>query len=420
VTVRRILLSLLAPAVVAALAHGSPAAAGPLPPPRWAAIDLAPGVQQLLTVRPGLRAHAARIDVRAPVVLRPVVAYDRIGGGQGRQPGRQATSDLCARAGGLVCVNGDFFNCGGCNQVSGGLVDKGRPLRSFQPFHAQVSVVDGRLTTEPIAWEGRLRGVAGTESIDLPLSSLNRGPARNRAVLYSPEWGTATPRAAGQLEVVLATGGPMMPGVLPAAPVARRPRAGGIPRDGVVVAANGTAAAALDRFVDAWRNPAGPHVLNLHTALSYPASLSVGAHPVLLRDGARQPLNGRDSMMMRRHPRTILGWTEEGDVLLVTIDGRWPGRSAGATLWEATSLLLELGAHNAVNLDGGGSSTFTTRCFLGSCVQNRPSDGRQRPVAAALAVVPVQPGQLPTLNAASFARAATADLPVSRRQPPLR
>jgi hypothetical protein len=188
----------------------------------------------------------------------------------------------------------------------------------------------------------------------------------------------------------------------------------------VVVSANGAAAQALDRFVDAWRNPVGPHVLNLNTALSYPASLSVGAHPVLLKDGVRQPLNGRDPMMMRRHPRTLLGWTKAGDVLLVAVDGRWPGRSNGATLWEATDLLLELGAYNAVNLDGGGSSTFVTRCLVGSCVQNRPSDGIERPVAAALAVVPLRAGQAPTLDAASFARAAAAVLPLSRQVPPVR
>jgi hypothetical protein len=75
-------------------------------------------------------------------------------------------------------------------------------------------------------------------------------------------------------------------------------------------------------------------------------------------------------------------------VLIVAIDGRQPGYSDGATLDEATDLLRTLGVTEAINLDGGGSTTFATRCDIGACVANRPSDGHERPVAVALAIVP--------------------------------
>ena len=58
----------------------------------------------------------------------------------------------------------------------------------------------------------------------------------------------------------------------------------------------------------------------------------------------------------------------DGTLLLVTVDGRRPGWSAGMTLPEAARLMRSLGARDALNLDGGGSSTMTVR----GEVVNRP------------------------------------------------
>lgn len=399
---RRLASLLVAAIALSTLVAARPAAANPPSPRNWAAWDLGPGVQELLTERPGLVAHAARVKAGAPVALQPVVAHDRVGGGHAPNAGRQPTTELCSRVGGIVCVNADFFNCPTCGQVAGGLVDKGRPLRSGQLRYPQISVVDERLTLDTLRWVGTVRATAGPLTVDVPLASLNRGPARDAMVLYTPEWGPSTPQQPGQLEVVLSTGGPLVPGRQPAVPVARRPGSGGIPRDGVVLSANGRAAVLLNQLWDAWHaNAGGPRRFEFDTALSFPAKLSVGGRPVLLRDGVRMALDPRDTMVTRRHPRTLLGWTRTGDLLLVTIDGRRPGYSNGATLAEATDLLLELGAVDGVNLDGGGSSTFVKRCAGGTCVRNRPSDGRERPVALALAVVPVGPSRAATLAAAA-------------------
>lgn len=57
-----------------------------------------------------------------------------------------------------------------------------------------------------------------------------------------------------------------------------------------------------------------------------------------------------------RNPRTAVGRTPEGKALLVVVDGRQPGYSAGITLEELAYLLAGLGAWEAVALDGGGSS----------------------------------------------------------------
>ncbi|HRK22968.1 MAG TPA: phosphodiester glycosidase family protein, partial [Fimbriimonadaceae bacterium] len=77
-----------------------------------------------------------------------------------------------------------------------------------------------------------------------------------------------------------------------------------------------------------------------------------------------------------RHPRTAVGRTRKGDVWFVTIDGR-QALSAGATLEEAARIMIKLGCVEAVNLDGGGSTTF----HLFGMTLNRPSDGKEREVA---------------------------------------
>jgi exopolysaccharide biosynthesis protein len=75
-------------------------------------------------------------------------------------------------------------------------------------------------------------------------------------------------------------------------------------------------------------------------------------------------------------------------LLLVTVDGRQPGYSAGMTLRELAALLRSLGARDALNLDGGGSTTFVVAPGGGEPrIANQPSDSTgERPVGNALAV----------------------------------
>lgn len=83
-----------------------------------------------------------------------------------------------------------------------------------------------------------------------------------------------------------------------------------------------------------------------------------------------------------RHPRTAAGVSADGRTLiLLAVDGRQPAHSVGVTLPELADLMIELGATAAVNLDGGGSTSFYLRRADGSVVTNQPSAGQWRPVA---------------------------------------
>jgi exopolysaccharide biosynthesis protein len=84
-----------------------------------------------------------------------------------------------------------------------------------------------------------------------------------------------------------------------------------------------------------------------------------------------------------RAPRTAVGLTQDGRILLVVVDGR-QALSKGMSLLELALFLRELGAVNAMNLDGGGSSEMIVK----GRIVNKPSDGKERRVGNALAVVP--------------------------------
>ena len=87
----------------------------------------------------------------------------------------------------------------------------------------------------------------------------------------------------------------------------------------------------------------------------------------------------------RRNPRTIAGVTRGGDLLLVAIDGRQPTYSVGASFIEEARVMDALGAREAVNLDGGGSTGMTVEQRL----VTQPSDATgERPIGDAVVVLP--------------------------------
>ena len=89
------------------------------------------------------------------------------------------------------------------------------------------------------------------------------------------------------------------------------------------------------------------------------------------------------SFCTTRHPRTAVGFSEDGRTLiLAVVDGR-TSASAGMRCSELAGLMLEMGAHEALNLDGGGS---TSMYVAGDGVVNNPSDGSERVVANHLGV----------------------------------
>lgn len=112
----------------------------------------------------------------------------------------------------------------------------------------------------------------------------------------------------------------------------------------------------------------------------------VGGVPQLIKNGkieiTWEQEKSSKSFVETRHPRTAIAKLKDGRALLVTVDGRSEA-SGGISLQELAEMLLEMGASEAMNLDGGGSTTM----FLDGKVVNKPSDKEgERPVSDAILV----------------------------------
>lgn len=115
---------------------------------------------------------------------------------------------------------------------------------------------------------------------------------------------------------------------------------------------------------------------------------AVGGGPVLVQNGKVKVTNNEElkftgKAINDKHPRTCMGYTSDGYLVIMAIQGRFPGIADGATLEQQAKLLIDLGCVEALNLDGGGSS-----CLLINGKETiKPSDKTgERPVPAVFLV----------------------------------
>ena len=126
---------------------------------------------------------------------------------------------------------------------------------------------------------------------------------------------------------------------------------------------------------------------SVHWSLEGDPAMAISGEKILLQDGRRKVEN--DSEL---HPRTAVGIDRDtGKVLLLAIDGR-QSFSRGYTLVELAKMMKSLGAEDALNLDGGGSTTMVGAGRGGQVkVLNSPSDGSLRHIPDGLAVIYEKP-----------------------------
>lgn len=296
--------------------------------------------------------------------------------------GRERTSALLDRLADSVIVlagvNADFFlftppgvptnaHIGGGKVVTG---PSSRPVLAFD--------------STGVPWIGRLE-VAGRVDIGNAhhmLGGWNRH-LDDGLSFFDRRWGMALDTASGVVEVVVDSG------------ASRRVLVVDTSRSGVAIPDRGFVLVAGRQAPDEVRSallglrPGEPVTVTLGLRPFRPVE-AVGGHPVLVRDSAVTPA-ARDSgaFAVTRHPRTAVGIAEGGQrLIVVVVDGRQPPWSVGMSLAELAVLMQALGAHDAINLDGGGSTTMVVRDGGDMRVVNRPSDREgERAVGNALAIV---------------------------------
>lgn len=366
------------------LLPGPTAEAEPAPPaPGWRALSRTVdrgGIEIIRLARdvPRTRARVAIIPRSQIHRLRTVRASEQLIGGE-----RDLTTSLCARAHCHAAINGDRWDLSGhdAGRTSGALAIDGelwatQPLPPADPYaHALIGrsgSMDGTIVSPlPIS------PTVASGDVTLPVA-VNRQPSDDNGAisLLTRRYSTETRTPPGTVEYLLSVVG-NSPDQAALAPIERRESSGPIPEGGVVVAATSDAAVAQ---AEAWWS----EVL-LADGASYDQGLDdtreiIGGSPLLLDDSAYGfPLDRGDG----RQPRSIIGW-DATRLLLVAIDGRQSDWSVGATLIESAQLMRFLGATDALNVDGGSSTTFVDHGIL----TNRPSAGTQLRVAEALVLMP--------------------------------
>jgi uncharacterized protein YigE (DUF2233 family) len=332
--------------------------------------------------------NVLRIDPKAKGVrVAAALGQDRVWGSDPTF-GRENVSTLAARRKAVAGVNAGFFpfagNPIGLHIEDGSMVTEPAARRTV--FYITKK---GEPRFEAFTFAGSVK--AGQET--LGLDGLNRRPGKgSELLLFTPVFFDATLRQPGRVEVVLSgVKEPMAPGREYGGTVTRIVEGGGSPLapDTVVLSGGGAGAEFLRRAA-----PVGAKVsFRLDVSTVSGRTFDVGAIRDAVAGGPRLLTNGKvtitlaeegmaSSFSTTRHPRTAVGVTGDGKILLVTVDGRQKGLSRGASLPELADVLLKFGAIDAVNLDGGGSTAMIVR----DAVVNSPSEGKERPIADALLV----------------------------------
>jgi exopolysaccharide biosynthesis protein len=299
---------------------------------------------------------------------------------------RNDVSDMAENANAVAAVNGDFFDIGGTNAPKGPAIADGQDLKASLPNRQNVFAVSmkGVASLDRISLWGRIK----TPDDALVLDGLNQSALEvGGIVAFTRVWGAATRKRATCRTSRDATCSENTTEVVVrdnvVTEVRKEPGSGAIPKGTFILVGREAGADELRKKLQP-----GEQVTmrsKLSPQLGGPLEFAIGGNPILLHDGVVPQKGMGDSALA---PRTAAGASRNGRRLyLVTVDGR-SAKSVGLRTKEVAEMMQKLGADDALNLDGGGSSTLVARepGEQDVTVQNVPSDGSQRLVATGIGI----------------------------------
>lgn len=290
----------------------------------------------------------------------------------------QRVSDIVAENGGLAGINGSFFAFTG--SPLGALVINQELISA--PIHGRTAFfLDdmGRPYIDNIYISSYFTLASG---VRYRITGVNQGRGSSDLIMYTPAWGKYTGTNDHGLELAVVGGRVNRINVANSE----------IPEDGYVLSASGPGVESLSEGIRVGaRLDTHIRIVPYSTAPRKIVHLVSGGPRLLLKGRpyvSKHEEKFRTDVAKGRAARTAIGVTDQNEVLLVTVDGppRRNGQrrvrepSIGMTLEELSDLMLALGAQEAMNLDGGSSSTMVIK----DKVVNRPTGGSERGINNAL------------------------------------
>ncbi len=307
-------------------------------------------------------AHILDIDPKAGFAVKPVLSNAAI---QGLEP----LMPMVERTRAIAAVNGSYFGLDG--SIIGLLKMDGEIVSTPELPRTSLGILpDGKMLIDQVHYEGKIEL---PDSRTVPINAVNRERGENELVLYNGLYAPNTNSNNFGIEYVVVNG----------KVTAVNTNNSQIPPGGIVLSAHGAAA----QLISCLKVGDTVKVLQTLGAEWDTTQHALGAGPMLVKNNSvflttKVEEFGSD-VAGGRAPRTAVGLKADGHILAVVIDGR-QDNSIGMTLLELALFMQELGARDAMNLDGGGSSEMIVK----GKVVNKPSDGRERRVGDALVIVP--------------------------------
>lgn len=314
--------------------------------------------------------------------------------------GTETTSSIAKRKSAIAAINAGFFRLdnstfagdpAGVFQIDGKLLSEANNERiALLIDNNAATAKNSRLTGTRVSM-AHLKTYAEfwSQEQKYNISGIDRQRKENDAVLYTPEFGPQTPvNEAGGIEVVIQD--KRVKSILETNGGTK------IPPNGYVLSAAGFKKRELSMMTTAGKealiiigsyDDTGSARTTGRMAFIETEDI-VGGVPQLIKDGkidiTWEAEKTTKAFVETRHPRTAVAKLRDGKFLMITVDGRSES-SGGISLYDLAKLLLELGAIDAMNLDGGGSTTM----YLEGKVVNHPSDKEgERKVSDAIIVTP--------------------------------
>ncbi|RKD32314.1 phosphodiester glycosidase family protein [Thermohalobacter berrensis] len=292
---------------------------------------------------------------------------------------REKLSNMVKEKEAIAGINGDFFSTEAKPYPLGAVISEGKIVSSPYDFNKDLPVFSVDEDKKPLIsyWNWEM-SVIPENGKPIKISTINKySKFTNVVVMYNKHWNGKTPGNTNYSDIVE---------VLVEDNIVKDIRIGqpptDIPEDGYVLISRGPTGMNLANNF----NIGDKVKIDIKGEIDYKKiKAAIGGGTFLVKDGEKTDFTLN---VKGKHPRTALGITKDRDeLIMVTIDGR-DTSFKGVELDTLAEIMIDLGAYEAINLDGGGSTTMVVspNGVDSPQVVNHPSDGNERRIVNGLGI----------------------------------